>query len=232
MNGNSFQFKQFTVYQQQCAMKVGTDGTLLGAWAEIPVGISAPSVLDIGTGTGLVALMIAQRWEKANITAIDIDADAVCQAKENASMSPVAGRIKVVHSRLQDFDCGEKYDAIVCNPPFFVNSLTCPDSKRTLARHTDSLSYEDLMKESSRLLNPNGILSIVIPAEYAKTAENEGLFAGLMLKRLCRIHTKINQPHKRVLMAFTNRALSQPVEQTDLTIGSKEYFLLTDEFYL
>lgn len=232
MNGSSFQFKQFTIYQQQCAMKVGTDGTLLGAWAEIPSGVSAQTVLDIGTGTGLIALMIAQRYTLAEIIAIDIDADAVCQAKKNVRKSPFAKRISVTQCGLQDFDCEKRFDAIVCNPPFFVNSLTCHDNKRTLARHTDSLSYEDLMKGAFRLLQPHGKFSIIIPTEYVKIAEDEGLFAGLMLERICWIRTKSNIPPKRALMAFSKMPLSHPTISTELTINSEEYAKLTKDFYL
>ena len=131
MANDYFQFKQFTVYQQRCAMKVGTDGTLLGAWAQVPT--ESARILDIGTGTGLIALMLAQRFPQASVLGIDIDQDAVCQAKENVENSPFASRIKIEHANVMDYNNEEGFDAIVSNPPYFVDALTCPDQQRTIA---------------------------------------------------------------------------------------------------
>jgi tRNA1Val (adenine37-N6)-methyltransferase len=130
MSKNSFQFKQFTVYQERCAMKVGTDGTLLGAWANAPEGSS--SILDIGTGTGLVALMMAQRFPEATIHGIDIDTEAVAQATENVARSPFASRIMINRCDATKITDMEGYDAIVCNPPYFVDALTCPEKCRPM----------------------------------------------------------------------------------------------------
>ena len=134
MRGDSFTFKQFVVRQDRCAMKVGTDGMLLGAWAEMdkPDG----RVLDIGTGTGLMALMMAQRYPEARVTAVDIDEMAVSQAVENVKASPFADRIEVLQADVNAFETEKKFDSIVCNPPFFNNVLICPDSQRTQARYT------------------------------------------------------------------------------------------------
>ena len=134
MANGYFQFKQFTVRQQHCAMKVGTDGTLLGAWAKASAGPCR--VLDVGTGTGLIALMMAQRYPEALAVAIDIDEKAVFQAQENVTASPFADRIQVLEADVQTFADSEKFDSIVCNPPFFEDSLVCPDPQRTEARHT------------------------------------------------------------------------------------------------
>ena len=117
MANGYFQFKQFTVRQQHCAMKVGTDGTLLGAWSQASAGLCR--VLDVGTGTGLIALMMAQRYPEAQVIAIDIDEKAVFQAQENVSASPFADRIKVLEADVQTFEDSVKFDSIVCNPPFF-----------------------------------------------------------------------------------------------------------------
>lgn len=232
MAARSFQFKQFAVAQDRCAMKVGTDGTLLGAWAEVPADISAPAILDIGTGTGLVAMMMAQRWPQARVMAIDIDPDAASQARQNVAASRFADRIEVAACDLQTFQPAVLFDAIVCNPPFFVDALTCPDTRRTLARHTASLPYEDLMKGAFRLLAHGGKVSVVVPADYEKTVTDEGLFAGLMAERVCRVRTKEDKPPKRVLMTFTNVALSRPVIPTELTIDSEAYRQLLADFYL
>ena len=124
MSNNVFKFKQFSVHHDQCAMKVGTDGVLLGAWSR-----GGKRLLDIGTGTGLIAMMMAQRFSEAEIVAIDIDEAACLQAKENVANSPFATRVRVVHTSLQQFDGENCFDCIVSNPPFFVNSLPNPDVK-------------------------------------------------------------------------------------------------------
>ena len=133
-----FSFKQFTVYHDRCAMKVGTDGVLLGAWTDVS---GARDILDIGTGTGLIALMLAQRSE-AHIVAVDIDEDAVKQAKENVEKSPWPGRIEVERHDICCFNSDIRYDVIVSNPPYFFNSLKCPDGQRNIARHTVGLNFE------------------------------------------------------------------------------------------
>ncbi len=150
----------FDVCQGRCGMKVGTDGVLLGAWAR-----GGRSILDIGTGTGLIALMMAQRFAEARVTAIDIDVEACAQAEENIQNSSFASRIDVEASPLQDFSCTEKFDSVVSNPPFFVDSLRNPDSRRSVARHADTLSYRDLFRGVVSLISDDGEFSAVIPAE-------------------------------------------------------------------
>ena len=149
MSNPFFQFKQFTIRHDKCAMKVGTDGVLLGAWAGTE---SCSRILDVGTGTGLIALMLAQR-SKAVVDAIDIDADACLQAQENAESSLFAGRINVFHSDLADFAQASThlYGLIVSNPPYFVDSLKCPNLQRNTARHTDTLTLEDLLQYSRKV---------------------------------------------------------------------------------
>ena len=147
-----FTFKQFHVEQDRTAMKVGTDGVLLGAWAE-----GGCTILDIGTGTGLVALMMAQRFEDAQVVGIDIDPDASEQARENVAASPFASRISILHTSLQAFSTERKFDAIVSNPPYFEHSLKNPDAARAAARHADSLPFADLfsgVRAFSRLSFP------------------------------------------------------------------------------
>ena len=157
-------------------MKVGTDGTLLGAWAH-----GGRTVLDIGTGTGLIALMMAQRFPQSQVTAIDIDEDAVAQARENVVASPFADRISVVLGDIRNTNHTNgqtlcvNYEAIVVNPPYFIESLECPDDQRTTARHTSSLSYRDLMGAACRLLADDGELSVVIPFDCKARLESEAL---------------------------------------------------------
>ena len=165
-----FAFKQFVIHQDRCAMKVGTDGVLLGSWAA-----GGRRILDIGTGTGLIALMMAQRFPAACLTTIDIEHDACVQARLNVMCSAFTG-IDVQEVSLQNFtrrwradskanELALKYDSIVSNPPFFVNALKSNDEKRTMARHNDSLSYRDLFCCAAELLADGGVFSVVIPAD-------------------------------------------------------------------
>lgn len=207
-------------------MKVGTDGTLLGAWAR-----GGARVLDIGTGTGVVALMMAQRCPQSRVDAIDVDAEACAQARENVLNSPFAERISVVNSSLQDYSvqcAAGTYDAVVSNPPFFSDALKSPDARRTVARHTDSLPFRDLAKGAFRLLNDDGEFSLIVPADERRRLEPEALAVGFFPSRVCFVRTTMRKPPRRCLLAFRKSAC--PVEQTELTIGSDEYRRLLEEF--
>lgn len=235
MANGYFQFKQFTIHQQYCAMKVGTDGTLLGAWA---LASESPCrIVDIGTGTGLIALMMAQRYPQAKVTAIDIDDGAVRQAKENVSASPFADRINVIKADVLTFEEEEKYDSIVCNPPFFEDSLTCPDPQRTEARHTVSLGYRQLMEVAFRLLKDDGHFSLIIPSDCRERLESEAHLRGFFLSRVCCIQTTPKKAPKRYMIELSK----QPVNEVDTTNGILEsspqvrsdwYRELTKEFYI
>ncbi len=231
MANDYFQFRQFTIHQQRCAMKVGTDGTLLGAWASLPEEFptnGVPQILDVGTGTGLIALMMAQRYSDAYITAIDIDADAVAQASENVASTPFASRIRVTHCDVADAEgC---YDAIVCNPPFFTHALHSPDDKRTLARHADALPYRLLAQRAWMLLQEWGELSVVVPTQQKNLMESETVLAGFFKSRECVVKTTVRKPAKRVMMAF--RKHPTPLQNDEITIGTEKYTALTKEFYL
>ena len=235
MANGYFQFKQFTVHQQHCAMKVGTDGTLLGAWAKASDG--ACRILDIGTGTGLIALMMAQRYPQALVTAIDIDEGAVRQAKENVSASPFADRITVLEADVLTFEETEKYDSIVCNPPFFEDSLTCPDPQRTEARHTVTLGYRQLMETAFRLLKEDGRFSMIIPSDCRVRLESEAHLRGFFISRVCSIQTTPKKEPKRYMIEM----VKQPVNEINTTNGILEsspqvrsdwYRELTKEFYI
>lgn len=218
-----FQFKQFTIYQDLCAMKVGTDGVLLGAWAN-----GGKRVLDAGTGTGIIALMMAQRYPNAVVTAIDIDEGAVKQAQQNVAQSPFAQQITVLHNTLQEHQ-GE-YDAIISNPPFFIDSLAAPDEQRNVARHTQTLTYTELMQAAWRLLSDEGELSVVVPFDYRKRMEDETIFVGFFPSKVCAVKTTERKPAKRYLLSFKKHPCR--CEQEQLTIGSERYQELTKEFYL
>lgn len=218
-----FQFKQFTIYQDLCAMKVGTDGVLLGAWAN-----GGKRVLDAGTGTGIIALMMAQRYPNAVVTAIDIDEGAVKQAQQNVAQSPFAQQITVLHNTLQEHQ-GE-YDAIISNPPFFIDSLAAPDEQRNVARHTQTLTYTELMQAAWRLLSDEGELSVVVPFDYRKRMEDEAIFVGFFPSKVCAVKTTERKPAKRYLLSFKKHPCR--CEQEQLTIGSERYQELTKDFYL
>lgn len=195
---DAFYFKQFVVRQDRCAMKVGTDGVLLGSWAE-----GGTSVLDVGTGTGLIALMLAQRFPCSRIDALEIDEDAALQAKENVAASKYAAQISVLTGALQTFRPLHAYDAIVCNPPFFINSLQSPDSRRAVARNAESLTTANLMEFARNYLTPEGTLSIVIPADLVSNVIGEASLEGLILTRRLLLKTTPRKPFKRALLAFS-----------------------------
>ena len=218
-----FQFKQFTICQDLCAMKVGTEGVLLGAWAN-----GGKRILDAGTGTGIIALMMAQRYPNAVVTAIDIDEGAVKQAQQNVAQSPFAQQITVLHNTLQEHQ-GE-YDAIISNPPFFIDSLAAPDEQRNVARHTQTLTYTELMQAAWRLLSDEGELSVVVPFDYRKRMEDEAIFVGFFPSKVCAVKTTERKPAKRYLLSFKKHPCR--CEQEQLTIGSEMYQKLTKDFYL
>lgn len=235
MANDFFQFKQFTIHQQHCAMKVGTDGTLLGSWASAPAG--ACRILDVGTGTGLIALMMAQRFPEARVTGIDIDTDAVGQASENALESPFKERIMIREGDVTRMEDTDGFDAIVCNPPFFDRSLTCPDQQRTEARHTVSLTYRQLMESAFRLLKDDGRLSVIIPSDCRSRLESEAHLVGFFISRICSIQTTPKKTPKRYMIEFRK----QPVKEIDTECGIIEllpqerspwYQQLINDFYI
>ena len=234
MANSYFQFKQFRIEQSLCAMKVGTDGVLLGAWASVD---GADSCLDIGTGTGLLALMVTQRNPKLSVVAIDLDSDAVLQAKENVYASPWLDRISVLHSDVKLFSPDWRFDRIVCNPPYFCNSLVSPDAKRTMARHTSELEFKDLLSSVKRLISSNGLFSVVLPYDvgegFIKLAECESLYC----LRLCRVIPKPGASPKRVLLEFSTKMQECSFNELIIESGgrhcySEEYKQLTKDFYL
>ena len=232
MSNSWFRFKRFLVNQEDCAMKVGTDGVLLGAWADIRPGCH---VLDVGTGTGIIALMATQRGA-GHVTAIEIDAIAAAQAARNAANSEWADRIEVVSADVADYVTGAKFDRILSNPPYFRDSLRSPDMGRNAARHNDSLSYETLIRCSASLLAPGGQLCVVLPydsvREFVRCTQMEGLY----LVRRTDVVTAPGRNPKRSLLAFSSTAAQ--LETDVLAIRdengneSVDYINLVRDFYL
>ncbi len=249
MGSPYFRFKQFTVWHDRCAMKVGTDGVLLGAWAGPgrPGGMSGGSpqtILDIGTGSGLVALMLAQRFPEAQVTGIDSDAEAAAQARENFAVSPWPQRLRAAHISLQEFCRGtaataaaRRFDLVVSNPPFYDTTLTSPDPLRTAARHTGGLTHEELLLLSAGLLSDTGVFSLIVPSESEKSILRLADRSRLHLHRLTRVYSKPSSRPRRILASFGRQQLPQPLEDS-LTLTdtdgtrSPEHIRLTRDFYL
>lgn len=230
---NQFHFKQFSVRHDRSGMKVGTDGTLLGAWTNVT---NTKNILDIGTGTGLIALMLAQRSVDAKIEAIEIDANAIADANENFSKSPWKDRLTLHHTRIQDFNSSEKFDLIVSNPPYFIGSFKPPEEKRITARHAESLTFQELIDASKHLLTEEGKLNIVLPLvegnHFIELAEQ----TGFTISRKWTFRSRPEKPIERLLLEFT-RKRQAPQQGEILLYSSGEewsdaYKTLTREFYL
>lgn len=215
-------------------MKVGTDSVLLGAWAPIE---HCTSILDIGTGTGLLAIMAAQRNPSAAITAIDINEDATMQARENAARSPWKERINIFTADVREYAPKILFDAIICNPPFFTRSLKNPDEARATARHDETLSLEELSSAAASLLAGKGCVAVVLPIERRADILSAMSMHGLFLFRETRIRSSLQKAPKRVLMAFKKDFPTQPLTD-EICISTSsgqytdEYKKITKEFYL
>lgn len=229
-----FQFKRFTVWHDRCAMKVGTDAVLLGAWMDVE---GATRLLDVGCGCGLIALMAAQRCN-GEIVAIEIDKEASAQARENVASSPWADRIRVIQEDFRTFNDERKFDVIFSNPPYFTNSLKSPDKTRSKARHTDTLDFKTLMRQVKALLNPNGQFSVVVPMDASAELKAEAISQKLYLSRETHVHTKPSAPAKRVLLTFTPLMPEKPIlpqalyMQHQPGVPDEEYRNMVNDFYL
>jgi tRNA1Val (adenine37-N6)-methyltransferase len=234
MPNNYFNFKQFTINQEGSAFKVGTDGVLLGAYANLE---GAESVLDVGAGTGLISLMIAQRCN-ARITALEPDYESCLQTIENAQNSPWSDRITVRNTRLQEFDNeGCKFDLIVSNPPYFKDSLRNPDPKKSAARHNDTLSTGELLTGVTKFMKDNGHLQIIMPYVEGNIFIAEAARYGLYCNSILKIKPLPSAEIRRLILRFS-RVYMKPSESF-LTIehGNRheftdEYIELTKAFYL
>lgn len=223
-----FRFKQFTIQQERAAMKVGTDGVLLGAWSSVP----GPGkwVLDIGTGTGLIALMIAQRSKDVWVDALEIDPSSASQAKENFQNSPWEKRLKSIPSSFQAYSsqCKKQYDLIICNPPFFSGSKKTQSKSKNLARHDDCLSLEDILTGSLSLMKETTIISLILPAQ--KEAAVSDLIAEhqMCCRRLTRVIPTPGKSSNRILLELS--LIPGKCIEDDLCIEMGKRHLYSDQF--
>ena len=234
---SKFSFKQFSVQQDRCAMKVGTDGVLLGAWC--PIDNNPFSILDIGTGTGIIALMLAQRSHAEQIDALEIDEDAYEQAVENFENSSWSDRLFCFHAGLDEFvdEPEDDYDLIVSNPPFYSEDYKTDNSQRDLARFQDAMPFEDLIEAADLLLSENGIFSVIIPFKEEERFIDLCAKVELYPVKITRVKGTHSTPIVRSLMAFKRYELAvltadELVVETSRHVYTNEYINLTKEFYL
>lgn len=235
-HNNFFRFKQFNVTQEKSAMKVGTDGVLLGAWTKVDG--TEKNILDIGAGTGLIALMLAQR-SNAKVTAVEIDREATSEAAENFKISPWRDRLSIVNCSFQEFaqKSTRKFDLIVTNPPYFFDDFKSAEARLKIARHCDELPFNELVTGIGHVLTTNGRISVILPHKSAKIFSEIAGLNGFYMNFQTEVRPNpVKQPN-RVLMQFTRTSL-QPVIDS-LTIHenghldySEAYKTLTREFYL
>lgn len=232
-----FSFKKFTVQQDQCAMKVGTDSVLLGAWC--PVDNNPFSILDIGAGTGILSLMLAQRSNAEQIDAIEIDENAYEQCVENFENSPWSDRLFCFHAGLDEFvaEPEEEYDIIISNPPFYSEDFKTDNSQRDLARFQDALPFEELVEAVNILLSENGIFSVIIPFKEEERFIDLCAEVELFPVKVTRVKGTHNTPIIRSLLAFKRYELAV-LEADELVIEinrheyTDDYINLTKDFYL
>jgi tRNA1Val (adenine37-N6)-methyltransferase len=208
MSNSWFQFQQFRVAQDRCAMKISTDAVLLGSLVQS----NAPrQILDIGTGTGVIALMLAQRFPEAQLTALELDPEAASQARENCEQSSFSEQLIVLQGRFQDFPVEQRFDLLVSNPPFFPDHLPASDPKRQQALHTDSLSFEELLQKASQLLAPSGSFWVILPPRQMQDFIQYGATHGLFPRSRVGIRDSAAKPIHREVVCFS---FSEPITPT------------------
>jgi tRNA1Val (adenine37-N6)-methyltransferase len=240
-----FRFKEFTIYQDKTAMKVGTDGVLLGAWCSLEH--EPESILDVGSGTGLIGLMLAQRSDAETIDAVELDENAYEQTVENFERSDWGDRLFCYHSSFQEFaqemaEGGEQYDLIVSNPPFYTDAFETEDAARNKARFTSSLSFEDLIQGANHLLSPSGRFATIIPFKEEQAFLKLAFKNNLYLTRVCRVKGTETSEIKRSLLEFypstALRETKTKLIEEELVIEisrhnyTQKYKELTGGFYL
>lgn len=237
MANSYFEFKKFKVFHDQCAMKIGTDGVLLGAWTCFG---QTRTILDIGTGSGLIALMAAQRTENAQIWGIDIDSEATEQAKANADRTPWHKRLHFICKDIRSFEPENpgRFECIVCNPPFYQHALSSPDTKRNTARNTSVLPFSELISTVIRLLDKNGRFSVILPTSVSDEFMQLCWESGLNLSRKTLVYTKEGKSPKRILLEFSESkphvypSTSHLIMKKSDDSPTKEYRELTEDFYI
>jgi tRNA1Val (adenine37-N6)-methyltransferase len=226
-----FKFKQFSIIQEKSAMKVGTDGVLLGSWATCK---QANTILDIGCGTGLITLMLAQRNLKSNIAGIEIDAIASQEAQLNVGNSDWRERIRIEHTSFQKFKPETQFDLIVSNPPFFAKNKA--KDRRANARHTNSLSFEELIQSATNLLAEKGIFSVIIPKDAEEYFCKIATIHNLYCNRVCNVKGNETVAVKRVMLEFSFSKTETTTEHLTIETGrhqyTDEYIQLCKNFYL
>lgn len=233
---NPFQFKQFKVHQDQAAMKVGTDGVLLGAWTQI--NDTANSILDIGSGTGLISLMMAQRSFVENIDAVELNEEAYVQTVENFEQSDWGDRLFCYHASFQEFtnEIDEKYDLIISNPPFYTSTYKELSEDRAMARHSEGLTYDELLKGTSKLLSKQGSCAYIIPHDEEVNFINIAEKYKLYPNKITRVKGTESSLIKRSLLQFS--FYKEPLEVDELVIEierhkyTQAYIKLVQDFYL
>ena len=231
-----FKFKQFEIQQDQCTMKVGTDGVLLGAYAPID---KASQILDIGAGTGLVALMLAQRSKNAKVVGVEIEENAFNQATENGKNSPWANRISFENDSIQDYSkfADSEFDLIVSNPPFFSGGTFSDNQEKNNVRHTVKLPNGDLLSAARKLLSPKGKFCVILPymegLRFTEMAKNYRLFCTEVLE----IRGKASKPEERLILIFEQEESSKIKEKEFVVYNedgtyTDDFVKLTKDFYL
>lgn len=220
--GNSyFRFKQFTIEQDRCAMKVSTDACIQGAWT--PATLGEIKVLDIGAGTGLLSLMLAQRSARAVIDAVELDEAAALQASENVASSPWRDRVKVINADAVTYNYEKKYDLVIANPPFFNNSLLGPDNTRNHARHTIGLTYQQLFEIIQRNTTENGLASVLLPAQNYGEWLNIMSSSNWYVQQRLLIHPSVNKPENRVVAICSKATREETTQHLHIREGSGSY---------
>lgn len=229
-----FHFKQFDVDDSACGMKVCSDSVLLGAWF-LPDVVTARSVVDAGSGSGLLSLMAAQICPQAMITSIEIDSAAAAATLQNAQNSAWAKRIEVVCGDFLQSALLSPIDAIICNPPYFTNGEQSSDAARAVARHQASLTYSSLCMRSADLLTSTGCLGLVSPPEFEQEIIYTATMAGLSLQKLCRVRTSLRRESRRLLWNFSKKEgknqISELVIRDTNGVPTPEYVALVEPFY-
>lgn len=236
LRSNGFTFKQFFVAHDRCAMKVGTDGVLLGAWSPVR---NVSRILDIGTGTGLVALMLAQRTaSEVSVDAVELEPAAAAQAEENFAESPWHARLSVLAQDVNEFaqNSVDHYDLIVSNPPYFESAVACRDEARNAARYTDTLTHDALLACADKLLAVNGTFCVVLPYQIGLSFEKAGQLQGWHTLARLDIRDRPGKPLNRMLLALSRHPQQADYQELalreQLNVYSAEFRSLITDFYL
>lgn len=228
-----FRFKQFAIRQENAAMKIGTDAVLLGVMAKHPNPIK---ILDVGCGTGIIGLMLAQRFPKSSITQIDLDEGAMTDTVYNQNKSPFAGRMSSIHANFLDEEFSSRFELIVCNPPFHLEDSRASENKRDQARHADHLPLSDFLNKSKTILSEHGIVYIILPENQLDNLSSNASISQLHIIELIKIKPKQEKATNRIIVALSQQ--SEPTKESTFILRNDDgsytdsYKLLTRDFHL